>query len=674
MRLLYANPAALKLVVEAGNRIGDKIPAQWHSLVESLSTEEKQNSVDVTLGERVYSFVAMPIPDRGYVNIYATDITERKQAEVELRENENQLRIRNEELVAAKEKAERNEKELKRTQEITHVGSWYLDTATNQVVWSEELYRMYGFDPSLPVPPYTEHMKLFTAESWDILSSSLANTRETGVPYELELEMVRKDGSNGWMWVRGEAVLDSEKKIIGLWGAAQDITERRKLQDALLESEALLDRTGQMARVGGWELDPATNEVTWTKETYRIHEVPFDDKPPLENALEFWHPDDRPILANAIKKALAEGKPYDLELRFITAKGRHLVARTIGKPILENNEVVRLQGSFQDITERKEAEQTLAEEKERLAVTLRSIGDGVITTDVEGNVTMLNKAAEQMTGWNSEAATGRPLMDVFNIVDEDTRQKRENPVEKVLRTGQTVDLANHTCLIGKNGREVVIGDSGAPILDRESNIIGVILVFRDITDKQKLDESMQRAQRLESLGALAGGIAHDFNNLLGGIFGNIDLALEGIGDGEHVRRYLGRGIGALERAKDLTQQLLTFSKGGAPRKKPVDISRVLEQSQHLSLSGSSIDCSINIAPETSTIEADENQLCQVFNNVMINARQALLTFSAVAETFPATSARPFIYRNIYTALCGYNKFNSFPFTNQILSIAFGIEH
>ncbi|MBD3419423.1 MAG: response regulator [Chitinivibrionales bacterium] len=110
---------------------------------------------------------------------------------------------------------------------------------------------------------------------------------------------------------------------------------------------------------------------------------------------------------------------------------------------------------------------------------------------------------------------------------------------------------------------------------------------------------------------------------IGGIFGNIDLALKAIDDGERVSRYLGRGIGALERAKDLTQQLLTFSKGGAPRKKQVDISRVLEQSQQLSLSGSSIDYSINIAPEVSTIEADDNQLCQVFNNVMINARQAM---------------------------------------------------
>ena len=135
----------------------------------------------------------------------------------------------------------RSEHELKKAQQITHIGSWYLDLATNEVTWTEELYKMYGFDPSLPVPPYTEHMKLFTPESWALLSSSLANTTETGIPYELELQTVRKDGSNGWMWVKGEAQADSNGNIINLWGAAQDISEHKErekqLEEALKKAE-----------------------------------------------------------------------------------------------------------------------------------------------------------------------------------------------------------------------------------------------------------------------------------------------------------------------------------------------------------------------------------------------------------------------------------------------------
>ena len=152
--------------------------------------------------------------------VTAIDITERKQAENKLLSSE---------------------KELLKAQQIAHLGSWYLDLATNQVVWTEELYKMYGFDPALPPPPYNEHRKLFTPESWETLSSSLAMTRDTGIPYELELETLREDGSNGWMWVRGETVLDNDGKTVGLWGAARDVTREKKynqmITHAVIDSE-----------------------------------------------------------------------------------------------------------------------------------------------------------------------------------------------------------------------------------------------------------------------------------------------------------------------------------------------------------------------------------------------------------------------------------------------------
>ncbi|MGW8161965.1 MAG: PAS domain-containing protein, partial [Desulfobulbales bacterium] len=139
--------------------------------------------------------------------------------------------------------------------------------------------------------------------------------------------------------------------------------------------------------------------------------------------------------------------------------------------------------SFQEITERKRAQEELASERERLAVTLRSIGDGVITTDVEGRVVMLNKVAEQLCGWEQRDAQGRPLAEVFNIINEKTGKPCENPSEKVLASGNIVSLANHTALISRDGTQRSIADSGAPICDPASKVIGVVIVFRDVTEQ-----------------------------------------------------------------------------------------------------------------------------------------------------------------------------------------------
>ena len=166
----------------------------------------------------------------------------------------------------------------------------------------------------------------------------------------------------------------------------------------------------------------------------------------------------------------------------------------------------------------------MAAEKERLTVTLRSIGDGVISTDLQGRITSVNKVAEELTGWKEDEAIGKPLTKVFHIVDEFNRKRCEDPVRKVMETGGVVGLANNTILIGKDGKEHVIADSGAPIMDSQNKILGAVLVFRDITEKRKMEAELVNAQKLESLGVLAGGIAHDFNNFLTAIIGNLSLA------------------------------------------------------------------------------------------------------------------------------------------------------
>jgi PAS domain S-box-containing protein len=263
-------------------------------------------------------------------------------------------------------------------------------------------------------------------------------------------------------------------------------------------------------------------------------------------------------------------------------------------------------------------------EKERLAVTIRSIGDGFISTDTDGKVVFLNKAAENLTGWSQEEAAGRMLMDVFHVVDQKNQRRCENPVEKILEKGEIVgDLARHTVLVARDGTERIIIDCGAPIRDRNGNILGVVLIFRDITEKQKIENNLQKAQRLESIGVLAGGIAHDFNNILTAIMGNISLAKTVMNPRDDAYELLIKAEKATMRAGDLTQQLLTFSKGGAPIIETTSLTGLLKDSISFTLRGSKVRCEYNIPDDFWQVEIDEGQISQVINNLIINAEQAM---------------------------------------------------
>jgi len=145
---------------------------------------------------------------------------------------------------------------------------------------------------------------------------------------------------------------------------------------------------------------------------------------------------------------------------------------------------------IEDITDRKEMERLLFSEKEQFKTTFLSVCDGIISTDAKGNVVILNPIAEQLTGWTHEEAVGRSSDEVFHIINEFTRKRCENPVQIVLETGEIIEIANHTLLISKEGCEIPIEDSAAPIKDEQGNITGVVLVFRDFTEKKKSQDEI----------------------------------------------------------------------------------------------------------------------------------------------------------------------------------------
>lgn len=301
------------------------------------------------------------------------------------------------------------------------------------------------------------------------------------------------------------------------------------------------------------------------------------------------------------------------------------------------DEVAQLTSSFQHMAEKlaetyadlndnirdiRTSQEELSAEKERLAITLRSIADGVISTDVDGYITLINGSAEELTGWDQEDALGKYIGDVLRL-DESGAEKVKDYVSLIL-VPESKDISREqVTLIGQDSRQSTISLSSAPIYGVQGDKLGVILVFRDITEHLKIQDELAKSNKLESVGILAGGIAHDFNNILTGILGNLSLAKYIVKDDDSLYKRLDDAEKASLRAKDLTKQLLTFSKGGEPIKRPVQLSATIQDTATFALAGSNCTCEFDIGSDVVSVEADAGQISQVIHNLVINGCQAM---------------------------------------------------
>ena len=495
----------------------------------------------------------------------------------------------------------------------------------NRIVFTNKAFAKisgYGIDELYSLSP-PKVVAMTHPEDQDLVWGSLQK-RLAGkiVPQQYEFRGICKDGSERFLEMFANPITYDGNPAIQ--GAVVDITERKQAEMALKISESnyrqlfnaepdaiviveaetkrIVDVNPSALRLYGYNYD----------EICRLQAVDLSAEPQkfakdIQQVLsEEFSNGSREVVQRLHKSKAGIEFPVEIAHGFYIRDDRKMICAIV-----------------RDISERKRIKDELAAEKERLTVTLRSIGDGVISADLEGIITSLNKMAEDLTGWKEDEAIGQPLTDVFHIVNEFDRNLCEDPVGKVLETGGIIGLANNTILISKDGKEYVIADSGAPIKDSQNKIIGAVLVFRDITEKRKMEAELVKAQKLESLGVLAGGIAHDFNNFLTAIIGNLSLAKMDSKPGDQVVAWLNAMEKASIQAKNLTQQLLTFSKGGEPIKKLVSLSELVKNSATFSLRGSNVRCKFFISEDLLPVEVDEGQIGQVINNLVLNADHAM---------------------------------------------------
>lgn len=409
----------------------------------------------------------------------------------------------------------------------------------------------------------------------------------------------------------------------------QDITERKAAEKELKTKEVLLDEMGRLGKIGGWEFDVETLEGTWTDEVARIHDFDPHDRTSATVGLSVFQGDMRRKIEEAIHNAIQHGEPYDLELEMITAKGNRKWVRTIGQPVREGGRVVKLRGSFQDITVRRQAEEELRKSEEKISSILKDMPDALYSVDMKDSSLL-------QTNPSMSRIFGRPIEDFYSdpklymdMVHPDDRNIVQQYSEELDRAGDSECIYR---IVRPDGDLRWVAQRSKVVLDKDGVPVRVDTLFSDITGRKKeeearakLEEQLVHAQKMESVGRLAGGVAHDFNNMLQTVLGFTDMALQDVPKESSLHECLQEIFKAAQRSNELTRQLLAFARRQTVAPKVLDLNETVTGILKLlrRLIGEDIDLLWAPGRDIWKIKIDPSQVDQLLANLVVNARDAI---------------------------------------------------
>lgn len=440
--------------------------------------------------------------------------------------------------------------------------------------------------------------------------------QKTGSLKGFEMRIIRKDGTMLPVLASSEIITVGKEQCI--FTSAIDITERKRAEEALRISEEKFSKAFKTSpdaiainRLSDGvyiEINDGFTAITG----YSPEDVV--GRSSLPGDLGIWeNKEDRDRMVAGLS---AHGELVELEAVFRMKNGQVLTGLMSARVIEINGEKCIL-STTRDISERKLAEQALFASEAKYRELADTVPVGIFECDLEGRLTFANAVLYQWFGYSEKDF--RKGMRVVEFVAENDRERVRKTLGRLLASTQLV--SNEYTAVRKDGSTFQIM-SISTLLKQNGIPSGFRGIHIDLTEKRKLEVVLQNTARLESLGILAGGIAHDFNNLLTGIFGYIDLANIQSKD-KQISYYLSNAIGTISRARGLTRQLLTFAKGGAPVKKIGPLFPLVQETTQFALSGSVVSSHFDVPDDLWSSEFDRNQISQVIDNVIINAKQAM---------------------------------------------------
>lgn len=444
----------------------------------------------------------------------------------------------------------------------------------------------------------------------------LAKIRRGERIVHFETVRMTKDGRRIDISLSVSPVRDPAGKIVGIAKIARDITEQKRLARELAAQQewfrVTLDSIGDAVIAS----DPH-GRVTYLNEVAEgLTGWPAREAigRPLADVFHIINEKTREPVENPAVIVMRSGHVVGLANHTILVRrdGAERPIADSAAPIRDGGgQIIGVVLVFRDTTEQRRAEEALAEQREWFETTLESIGDAVIATDVQGRIAFMNPIAEHLTGWRLSEAMGRPCADVFRIVNEESRRTVESPVTRVLAEGTVVGLANHTLLIAADGTERPIDDSGAPIRRRDGRIVGVVLVFRDVSERRRVEadrreaglerDRLLEAERVARAAAerasrvkdeFVAMVSHELRTPLNAILGWTQLMTSQGADADVIRR----GVDVIARNTRLQAQLISDL---------LDISRIVSGKLRLTIERVDLVSIMRDAIETVQHAADE---------------------------------------------------------------------
>jgi PAS domain S-box-containing protein len=444
-----------------------------------------------------------------------------------------------------------------------------------------------------------------------------AQVLQTGKSVEYDIDYLRKDGSLVPVSITVFAVKGDDGKPTGLAAIIRDLTGHKQVEEALARANERLVLATRSANIGVWDWDIPKNELVWDDQMFALYGVKKED---FGGSYDAWlsgvHPDDRVRCDEAIQQALRNDQPYNLEFRVQWPDGMVRVIKADGLVVWDpQGNPLRMIGTNYDITERKHVEQ-------QFHTTVEASPNGLLMVDAQGTIRMANRQVDQLFGYDRTELIGQP---VEMLVPQPMRSHHAGDRREFIAHSESRAMGKGRDLFGvrKDGTEFPLEIGLSPVQTPYG--MSVLASVVDISERKRIQEQLQKAERLAELGTLASGMAHEIGTPMNVILGRAEYLLQRTAD-EGMKRGLSTIVTQIERITKVMNQLLAFARRKTPERRAVDLGEIVEDSLEMfqeRMTHSRITVEKMIEADMPPVHADRDQLVQVLINLVTNSLHAM---------------------------------------------------